>query len=372
MLAWLGDPRSHRMSDPVRRIDTQGAVVFLAGANAYKIRRPIRLPFLDYSTLEKRRAACEAEIALNRESAPGVYLAAAPITRQGESFAFGGSGEVVEWASHMRRFDENATLDRLAELGDLNGGLIDDLAKVIHAEHERAPLRPAAPAIRSLDSYLDQNEAAFAGRPDLFAPERAAELTRRARVELAALRPLLLARGDKGFVRRCHGDLHLRNIAVIRGRPVPFDAIEFDEAIATGDLLYDLAFAIMDLWERGLRPEANRLLNGYLAQGDETAFSGLAALPFFLSLRAAIRAKVEAANLSHLHGEALTRTAGAARRYFEFAVRFLEPAPARLVAIGGFVYVESADPLPGPPAGLAPHRALRAGVVHAQLFVRTG
>ena len=333
--AWLANPRNYEAAGPVRRIDTQGAVVFLAGADAYKVRRPIRLPFLDYSTLEKRRAASEAEIALNRESAPGIYLGAVPITRQGESFAFGGSGEIVEWATHMRRFDENATLDRLAERGELGSALIDDLAKVIHAAHQRAPLRPAAPAIRSLESWLDQNEAAFAALSDLFAPERAAELTRRARVELAALRPLLLARGDKGFVRRCHGDLHLRNIAVIRGRPVPFDAIEFDEAIATGDLLYDLAFAIMDLWERGLRPEANRLLNGYLAQGDETAFSGLAALPFFLSLRAAIRAKVEAANLSHLRGDALARTIAAARRYFDFAIRLLNPSPARLVAIGG-------------------------------------
>ena len=123
--------------------------------------------------------------------------------------------------------------------------------------------------------------------------------------------------------------------AMIEGEPVPFDAIEFDDGIATGDVLYDLAFAVMDLWERGLKAAANGLLNGYLGEGEEAHYSGLAALPFFLSLRAAIRAKVEAANLPHLAGEAQKPARDGARRYFDFALAFLDPAPARLVAIGG-------------------------------------
>src|SRR5690242_11003803 len=105
---FLTDPRTHGLSEPVGRVDTPNAVVFLAGADAYKVRRAVKFPFMDLSTLEKRREACEAEIAVNRASAPQIYLAVLPITRQGRTFALGGDGEVVEWAVHMRRFDENA------------------------------------------------------------------------------------------------------------------------------------------------------------------------------------------------------------------------------------------------------------------------
>ena len=226
--------------------------MFLAGDDAYKALRAIRLPFLDFSTLDKRRAACAAEIAANRDNAPGVYLEVTPIVRRGGGgLAIGGDGEVVEWATHMRRFDENATLDRVAERGALSPELIRDLAAAIRRSHDRAPLGDGARATRSLATYLDQNQAAFAARPDLFAPSRAAALDRESRAAFAALRPLLIARGEAGWVRRCHGDLHLRNIALIGGAPTLFDAIAFDVDIATGDVLYDLAFTLMDLWERG-------------------------------------------------------------------------------------------------------------------------
>jgi aminoglycoside phosphotransferase family enzyme/predicted kinase len=359
IFAGLANALGEQTSLAVKRVDTQGAVVLLAGDAAYKIRRAIRLPFLDYSTLEKRRAASEAEVALNRESAPGIYLGAVPITRQEGRLAIGGDGEVLEWATQMRRFDENATLDKLAERGDLSSDLIARLARAIHALHERAPKREGEPAIRSLETYLDQNEAAFAAQPDLFDPARAAELNRLSREALAAQRPLLLSRGERGFVRRCHGDLHLRNIAAIKGEPVPFDAIEFDDSIATGDILYDLAFAIMDLWERDLSAAANRLLNGYLAEGEEENYSGLAALPFFLSLRAAIRAKVEAGNLSHLTGDAHEKARESARRYFQFALTFLQPASSRLVAIGGL----SGTGKSALAAALAPELGRAPGVV---------
>jgi aminoglycoside phosphotransferase family enzyme/cytidylate kinase len=335
VFSFLSDPRAYGLAGPVKRIDTQGAAVFLAGEDVYKVKRAIRLPFLDFSTLEKRRAACEAEIEVNRENAPSVYLGVAPIARQGGSLEIGGAGEAVEWATHMRRFDENATLDRIAERGALTSELVRKLAQAIHLSHERAPRRDGERATRSLSTYLDQNEAVFAARPDLFDPARAAALAREAREALAAVRPLLVARGEQGYVRRCHGDLHLRNIAVIDGEPALFDAIEFHPDIATGDILYDLAFALMDLWERGLRPAANLLLASYLSLSEEAQFSGLAALPLFMSVRAAIRAKVEAANIAHVSGDEQKRERAAATRYFNFAEAFLRPAPARLIAIGG-------------------------------------
>jgi len=335
VFAFLADPAAYGLAEPVKRIDTQNAVVFLAGDDVYKVRRAIRLPFLDFSTLEKRRAACEAEIEVNRDNAPRIYLGVAPITRADGGLAIGGAGEAVEWATHMRRFDENATLDRIAARGGLAAELTRRLARAIRLSHQRAPLGDGERATRSLGAYLEQNEAVFAARPDLFEPGRAAALAREAREALAAARPLLITRGASGYVRRCHGDLHLRNIVVVDGEPVLFDAIEFDPDIATGDILYDLAFPLMDLWERSLRPAANLLLTSYLSLNDEAQFSGLAALPLFMSVRAAIRAKVEAANIAHLSGAAQARERNAARRYFIFAETFLRPAPPRLAAIGG-------------------------------------
>ena len=335
VFAFLADPRAHRGIGPVTRIDTQSAAVFLAGDDAYKALRAIRLPFLDFSTLDKRRAACEAEIAANRDNAPGVYLGVTPIVRRGAGLAIGGEGEVVEWTTHMRRFEENATLDRVAERGELSSALIRRLAAAIRNSHDRAPISDGERATRSLATYLDQNQAAFAARPDLFAPPRAATLDDDSRAAFAALRPLLIARGEAGRVRRCHGDLHLRNIALIEGEPILFDAIAFNPDIASGDVLYDLAFTLMDLWERDLTAAANLLLASYLALGPADELDGLAALPFFMSLRAAIRAKVEAANVVHLADGEREGERALARRYFVFAETFLRPAPPRLVAIGG-------------------------------------
>ena len=332
---FLADPKTHGLSEPVGRIDTAGAVVFLAGAEVYKVKRAVKFPFMDLSTLDKRREACEAEIEVNRASAPQIYLTALPITRHGSTLALGGDGEIVEWAVHMRRFDENATLDRIADRGGVSDAIIDKLALAVRNMHARAPLRDAARAAHALETYIEQNDAAFAQWPDLFDLARARKLTHDLRLAFAVLRPILLKRGEAGFVRRCHGDLHLSNIVLIEGEPTLFDAVEFSDEIASGDVLYDLAFLLMDLEERGLRGSANRLFNRYLAPEPPDALTGLAGLPLFLSLRAAIRAKVEAAGAERLEGERRDAARALARRYFDRAVEFLGYAPARLVAVGG-------------------------------------
>jgi aminoglycoside phosphotransferase family enzyme/predicted kinase len=332
---FLADPKTHGLSEPVQRVDTGNAVVFLAGTDVYKLKRAVKFPFMDLSTLDKRRDACEAEIVVNRPLAPDIYLAALPIVRHGETFAIGGDGEIVEWAVHMRRFDENATLDHVAHRGGVSDAVIDKLALVIRRMHARAPLRDGAHAAHALETYIEQNRAAFAERPDLFDPSTARKLTDDSRLAFANVRPILLERGEAGFVRRCHGDLHLRNIVLLDDGPTLFDAVEFSDEIATGDVLYDLAFLLMDLEERGLRAAANRLFNRYLASEPAEALTGLLALPLFLSLRAAIRAKVEAASAERLDGDKREEARALARRYFDCAVRFLAFAPPRLVAVGG-------------------------------------
>jgi len=332
---FLADPGTHGLSEPVERVDTANAVVFLAGADAYKAKRAVRFPFMDLSTLDRRREACEAEIAVNRASAPQIYLSVLPITRQGGTFALGGDGEIVEWVVHMRRFDENATLDRVAGRGGVSDPVIDRLALAIRRSHVRAPLRDATRAADALETYIEQNDAAFAARPDLFDPRTVRRLTHDSRLAFAVLRPVLIKRGGAGFVRRCHGDLHLRNIVLLDGEPTLFDAVEFSDEIASGDVLYDLAFLLMDLEERGFSASANRLFNRYLAPEPPDALTGLVALPLFMSLRAAIRAKVEAAGAERLKGEKRSQALALARRYFDRAVQFLAYVPPRLVAVGG-------------------------------------
>jgi aminoglycoside phosphotransferase family enzyme/predicted kinase len=336
VLEFLGDSSAHG-GQAVCRIDTHAAAVFLAGERAYKVKRAVEFPFLDYSTLEKRRAACLAELEVNRAFAPQLYRRVVPITRgDDQRLAIDGRGETVEWAVEMLRFDESRTLDHLAPSGIIDGALADKLAAAVVAMHERAPRVDVGAWLAAVGRFLNQNSAAFRTFPELFPANDVQRLDQESREAWERLRPLLIARGGLGFVRRGHGDLHLGNIALLDGQPVPFDAIEFDPIVAAGDVLYDLAFLLMDMVERGLELAANGVLNGYLsgAHRDEH-LDGLAALPLFMSLRAAIRAKVTAARLQHAEAAGRAETAQAAKAYFSLALRLLSPPPPRVVAIGG-------------------------------------
>ena len=181
---------------------------------------------------------------------------------------------------------------------------------------------------------IAENLAELSQRPELFPAAEVAAFERASGAALGRLAPLLDQRLEAGFVRRCHGDLHLRNICVIDGRPTIFDAIEFNDAIACIDILYDLAFLLMDLEHRGLRPYANLVLNRALR--DEAELAGLAALPLFLSTRAAVRAKVSVSMAARQADAAAARgLRDEAVAYFRAAQAYLEPAPPRLVALGG-------------------------------------
>jgi aminoglycoside phosphotransferase family enzyme/adenylate kinase family enzyme len=318
---------------PVERIDTHAAMVFLAGDLAYKVKRAVAYPYMDFSTLSRRRAACLREVEINRRTAPDIYLGARPIVRgPAGGLALEGDGEAVEWAVVMRRFDQAGLFDRLAQAGRLTPALLLRLADAVATFHARA--EPISEQVGELRWVIDENAGEFAERPDLFAPDRAERLTAATRVALQRAADLLEDRRARGLVRRCHGDLHLRNVCLIDGRPTLFDAIEFNDAIACIDVLYDFAFLLMDLDHRGLRPAANLVFNRYLQHRGE--LEALAALPLFLSLRAAVRAKVSAsAALSQDDEGARRRLEDEARAYFAAAAAYLTPPPARLVAVGG-------------------------------------
>jgi predicted kinase len=236
----------------------------------------------------------------------------------------------------MHRFDETRTLDRLADEGKIDSALADRLARAVATAHERAPVVEASPWLAALEKYIAQNDAVFRAEPDLFPAAAAERLKLLSRAALARVMPLLVGRGERGLVRRGHGDLHLGNVALIDGEPVVFDAIEFDPVIASGDVLYDLAFLMMDLIERGFLAAADGVLNRYLlATRRPEDFDALAALPLFLSLRAAIRAMVTAERAERAAEEDRGPIRRAARTYFDLACRLIEPPPPRLVAVGG-------------------------------------
>jgi aminoglycoside phosphotransferase family enzyme/predicted kinase len=336
VLSLLTDAATHG-GTAVQRIDTHAASVFLAGDRAFKVKRAVRFPFLDYSTLEKRKRACEAELEVNRAFAADIYLRVVPITREADGrLALAGDGTPVEWAVEMRRFDEKATLDHLSDQDRIDAALADALGRAVAAAHAGAPSVEAKPWIDALADYIEQNDAAFRELPELFPATDVDTLTQASRSAHGRIRPLLLARGRRGLIRRGHGDLHLGNIVLIDGRPVLFDAIEFDPLVAAGDVLYDLAFLLMDLVERGLKESANIVFNRYLVEtGRAEDLDALAGLPLFLSVRAAIRAKVTAAKLEHAQADSKAGIVAGARKYFGFARALIAPAAPKLVAVGG-------------------------------------
>jgi aminoglycoside phosphotransferase family enzyme/predicted kinase len=320
----------------VERVTTHAAVIFLVGERAYKMKRAVRYSFLDFSTSAKRRRALEAEFELNRRTAPMLYHRLVGVHRtQDGRFALEGRGHPVEWLLEMRRFDQRDLLDRIAGRGELAAATIDALAQEIAEFHEQAERHSDQGGYAGQRQVIEGNAedlGSLAGR--IFGVQGVEELKRRTESELERRRDLLEERRHAGFVRHCHGDLHLGNIVLLEGRPVLFDCLEFDPALATIDTFYDLAFLLMDLCHRDLRPEAQRLLNGYLdACWDDR---GVALLPLFLSVRGAIRAKVQGF-AADLEKDPAKRASDikAAHAYLDLARRFLQPEPARLVAIGG-------------------------------------
>ena len=319
---------------PPVRIDTHGAVVVLSGGDVYKMKRAIRLPFMDLSTLERRRIACEREVEVNAGFAPDLYRGVVAVRRCPEGgLTLDGEGDPVEWLVHMRRFDEGQTFDRLADRGTLDFGLLQATAAAVAEAHARAPERRAAPFVEQLRAIAGENTATLLQIGLVADPVRIEELSCDTLRALDAVAPMLRRRICGGYVRRCHADLHLRNLVLIDGRPTLFDALEFDEDLATIDILYDLAFLVMDLLNRGRVAEANWVFNRYLTEArDEAGLPGLAAMPLFLAVRATIRAKIEAVRRQQT-GKA--DHAATAEHYLALAEAALRPQPPRLVAIGG-------------------------------------
>lgn len=286
-----GGPRA-----PVQRIDTHLSHIFLSGDRAFKMKRAVKMPFVDFTTVAQRGAACRAELAVNAGPGRKLYLAASPILQEGGGFRLGRDDEgadarVVDWVVVMRRFAQDDQFDRLAAAGRLSVALIQNTAEMIAASHLAASNCEGGSAQdwRRLLDTLRKTCADGAARAG--AGSRWRLLLDRLDAALEARLPLIEARRAAGKVRRTHGDLHLRNLCLFEGEVCAFDAIEFDEALSCTDVLYDLAFLLMDLRHAGLDAHANAALNRYwdAAAEDEAA---LELLPFFIGVRAAVRMAV--------------------------------------------------------------------------------
>ncbi len=368
VIEFLADPSSYAPGcDAVERLATHVSRVFLAGDRAYKLKRAVSYPYLDFSTVEKRRLACRAELRLNRRTAPQLYLEVRPIARRLDGrVAWGKDGTVADWVVVMRRFGQEFLLDAVAKSGGLSARLLYDLAAHIAAFHAAAEPSTAYGGGAAAAETVRDNTSLLRGCRNAGFPATAIdELDAHSRDEAARCAALLDRRKAEGKVRRCHGDLHLRNICVLDGQPVLFDCLEFSDRLATIDVLYDLAFLLMDLEHRDCAQFANLVLNRYLDLTDEA--DGLAAMPLFLSLRAAIRAHVTATALDQ--GDAAA--AADARHYLDQARAALRRDPPRLIAIGGLSGTGKSTLAAAlaPALGARPGaRILRSDVIRKRLF----
>ncbi|MFO8151978.1 AAA family ATPase [Thioalkalivibrio sp.] len=346
LLARLAEPsRFPHSAEAVERIETHISTLLLAGEHAYKIKKPLDLGFLDFSTLESRRRCCEAELEINRALAPGIYLDVATIRGTPDDPNIGGEGPVLEYAVHMRRFDRDQELDRLLDSGRLPVSAMDELGAKVAAFHEQADRAPAdseygtpqavlAPMLANFEALEPAADAAPGRSGQLH------ELESWTRQTCARLESLIRSRLANGFVRACHGDMHLGNMVYVRDdqgrkRLAIFDGIEFNASLRWIDVASELAFMTMDLHARGAPAHAHRVLNAYLEWRDD--LEALSLLPFYQVYRALVRAKVNAIHAAEaeISDEQRAECDAEVERYLKLASRLRLPGQPGLILMHG-------------------------------------
>ena len=329
----------------VSLIETHISWVLLAGDYAWKLKKPLDLGFLDFSTLERRREACEAELRLNRRTVPELYEAVVPVWQTEEGVRVGDQrvdaaapgATPLDYLVRMRRFDQSALFEARLAAGQLEPALFDRLARHVAAFHEGAAVAQPGDGFGDAVAVMApvrQNFAQIRERvSDAALLRELARIESWAEARFAALAPVFDARLEAGRVRECHGDLHLGNLIVLDGEPRLFDAIEFSAALRWTDVVADIAFLVMDLQARGRMDLASRFLDASLAcSGD---YAGLRLLPWYLSYRAMVRAKVAAIRAGQVEGAARADTLAECARYLTLAAAQMQtPAPALLIASG--------------------------------------
>ncbi len=337
VINFLSKPQTFGLDENtlVKRCDTHISIVFLAGEYAYKLKRAIKLPFVDFRQLEDRQIFCQRELDVNALGAPGLYLDLVAVTLGKQGLALGGEGEVVDWLVKMHRFDQTQLFDQLCEAGKIDASLMERLSDHIVACYNAAPVDQEFGGYAGMKRAFDGHYLAFENCPQgVLDQEKLTKLKERVDGELKDRKNLLEERSKKGYVRACHGDLHLRNICWFQDEIMLFDAIEFEPDFSVIDVLYDLSFLLMDLCHRGRQDLANVVLNRYAGLSGDVA--GASVLGLFLCSRAAIRTHVDAvASQNQATQELAQQVAQGARQYLDETLSYLADKPVCIVAIGG-------------------------------------
>ncbi|CEJ42544.1 Uncharacterized protein apha_00300 [Umezakia ovalisporum] len=329
----------HEVIEPIQLIQTHISYVILTGKYAYKLKKAVNFGFLDFSTLEKRQHFCQEELRLNQRGAAELYLQVLPVTVVDEQYQLGGMGKVVEYALKMRQFPQELLFSTLFEEGKLNESHLEDLGKVVAEYHAKSATNDyirsfgEVPQVRAaVDENYQQTEKYIGGPQtqkqfqetksytDGFFAERSELFTRRV---------------ENNYIRECHGDLHLRNIALWNEKIALFDCIEFNEPFRFVDVMYDVAFTVMDLEARQSPDLANVFLNTYLEQTGD--WEGLQVLPLYLSRQAYVRAKVTSFLLDDpsVPGIAKEEAAKTAAEYYKQAWDYTKSQQGKLILMSG-------------------------------------
>lgn len=339
MIRALDDPaRYPHAVDRVEHRETHISHVLLAGEYAYKIKKPLDLGFLDFSTLERRRFYCGEEVRLNGRLAPSIYLDVVAITGTPEDPVLDGDGEAIDYAVRMRRFPESGLLDRRLEVEGLGAGVIDEIAQRVAAFHDSAPAAgddtdygEPATVVAPMRENFEQIRPRLEDGDDRARAERLAHWTEET---FRALRPALQHRRAEGRIRECHGDMHLGNMAFVDEGVAIFDGIEFNAHLRWIDVASEIAFLVMDLDHRAVPALAGRALDGWLAATGD--YEALAVMRLYLVYRALVRAKIEAIRLEQARpGEEQAAARTALRGHLGLASRYAaSSAPAVLITHG--------------------------------------
>ena len=325
--------------ETVTVMETHISWVLLVGDFAWKLKKAVNFGFLDFSTLEKRRFYCGEELRLNRRFAPDLYLDVVAITGSPAQPEFGGSGEALEYAVKMRRFPQAGLMSRIADNHQLDAGHVDEIITLVtgmHAQAGQVVTDPEAGSPEDIRHWIDENFTHIRhARLEPLQQQLLDELDHWCQDTFAACRELLGSRRQEGYVRECHGDLHLGNLALVHQQITPFDCIEFNPRLRWIDVMSEVAFLVMDIQERSYPVLAYRFLNGYLQHSGD--YAGLRLLNYYLVYRALVRAKVAVLRSGQADLDAAGQLAARAdfAAYLELAVQYARPRPRAIIITHG-------------------------------------
>lgn len=329
----------HPVTAPIEMIQTHVSYVLLTGDYAYKVKKPVNFGFLDFSTLELRHHFCLAELQMNQPNAPEIYLEVLPISQTGDQYVLGEIAEPVEYVLKMRQFPQEALFITMFEQGKLTASHMEELGRIVAQFHAQAQTNDYIRSFGEVDKIreaFDQNyeqTAKYIGGPQT--PQQYQETKEFSDRFFAQQQELLATRRANNYIRECHGDLHLRNICLWQDKIQLFDRIEFNEPFRFVDVMYDVAFAVMDLEARQRRDLGNAFLNTYVEQTGD--WSGLQVLPLYLSRQAYVRAKVTSFLLDDpaVSAEAKQAAAETAAGYYRLAWEYTKGNQGQIILMSG-------------------------------------